>query len=320
MSYISGSISFCGNSVNCSTQTGQINGIACFWDSSSNCGIALLGEFYSGSINLGTIYEATFSDSSTNNGVILEQVDFFESAINNNCVCGTARFYDNSSNSSSGQLAEAAVFCDGAVNCGTIIGEACFYGTSSNSGVVTVAYFNESASNLGTISGSGLFFGTSVNSGIISGDAVFADSTTNNGTVEGSGSFATGASNEGGTVNGGSGVYTPPVSGLIINAYFCSANPGNYDATYSLCSWFSDAQLTCNLQSLPSSGNACFCSYYARAIGCEQYGPQYTPPTPDTIFTNNTYQIIGYSNQSTDVTEPNISGSGSLYYYSINIL
>jgi hypothetical protein len=214
MSYISGSISFCGNSVNCSTQTGQINGIACFWDSSSNCGIALLGEFYSGSINLGTIYEAAFSDSSTNNGVILEQVDFFENAINNNCVCGTARFYDNSSNSSSGQLAEAAVFCDGAVNCGTIIGEACFYGTSSNSGVVTVAYFNESASNLGTISGSGLFFGTSVNSGIISGDAVFADTTVNNGTVEGSGSFATGASNQGGTVNGGSGIYTPPSSGL----------------------------------------------------------------------------------------------------------
>jgi hypothetical protein len=197
-----------------SSSTGQINGISYFFGSSENCGLISLGEFFANSNNLGTVSTATFSDNAENNCIILEQVDFFENAINNKCVCGIARFNGDSLNGPSGQLANEAVFCDGAVNCGTIIGEACFYGTSSNSGVVTVAYFNESASNLGTISGSGLFFGTSVNSGIISGNAVFADTTVNNGTVEGSGSFATGASNQGGTVNGGSGVYTPPSSGL----------------------------------------------------------------------------------------------------------
>lgn len=217
MSYISGNIAFCDNSVNLSSSTGQIDGISYFFGSSRNCGLVSLAEFYSNSKNLCIVYAATFSDSSTNDCIVLEQVQFFENAINNNCVSGIATFYGNSSNSSSGQLAGATIFCDSAVNCGTIPGTACFYGTSLNSGIVEVAIFNDGASNLGTISGSGLFYGEAVNSGVVSGNAIFADTAVNNGDVEGNADFATGACNQGGTV-GSSGQYVPPYTGTESSA------------------------------------------------------------------------------------------------------
>ena len=252
MSYISGNIAFCGNSVNLSSSTGQIDGISYFFGSSRNCGLVSLAEFSSNSKNLCTVYTATFSDNSTNDCIVLEQVQFFENAVNNNCVCGIATFYGNSSNSLSGQLAGATIFCDGAVNSGTIPGTACFYGTSLNSGIVEVAIFNEGACNLGTISGSGLFYGTSLNCGVVSGNALFSDTSVNNGDVEGNANFAdtsvnngdvqgnanfaTGACNQGGTV-GSSGVYTPPYTGTESSATNWT-NCFN-DQWFNLYNWFS---------------------------------------------------------------------------------
>ena len=237
MSYISGNIAFCDNSVNLSSSTGQIDGISYFFGSSRNCGLVSLAEFSSNSKNLCTVYAATFSDNSTNDCVVLEQVQFFENAVNNNCVCGVATFYGNSSNSSSGQLADVAIFCDGTVNCGIIAGTACFCGTSLNSGIVEVAIFNDSASNLGIISGSGLFYGEAVNSGVVSGNAIFADTAVNNGDVEGNADFATGASNQGGTV-GSSGEYIPPFTGTGIAVQGTSWTNCFNRQWFNLCNWF----------------------------------------------------------------------------------
>ena len=217
MSYISGNITFCDNSVNLSTSTGQINGTACFLGSSSNCGPVCCASFFSTSSNCCTVYIADFNDTAVNNSIIVEQVAFCGSSCNNCCVCGSASFYGNSINSLTASLDGEVIFSGNSVNCGTIAGTACFYGTSLNSGIVEIAIFNDGASNLGTISGSGLFYGEAVNSGVVSGNAIFADTAVNNGDVEGNADFATGASNQGGTV-GSSGQYVPPYTGAESSA------------------------------------------------------------------------------------------------------
>lgn len=178
MSLLSGNVSFYDNSTNDSTDPNSIVGLPTFLDNSSNQGVILSGLFSGNSFNVGEVQaSATFVGSAINSGSVA-----------------------------------VATFDDGASNLGTITSSGSFYGTAVNSGIVGVAIFTGNAINLGTISGSGLFYGTAVNSGVISGNAIFADTTTNNGTVEGNANFATGASNQGGTVNGETGVYTPPVA------------------------------------------------------------------------------------------------------------
>ncbi len=182
MSLISGNISFYDNSTNDSSDPNSIIGLPSFLDNSSNQGVITSGLFSGSAFNAGQVSTATFAGNSINSGVV-----------------------------------SVAEFVGTASNLGTISDSGSFYGSAVNNGIVGTAIFTGGAINLGTITGSGLFYGTSTNSGVISGNAVFADTTTNNGTVEGNANFATGASNQGGTVNGETGVYTPPSSGNWFN-------------------------------------------------------------------------------------------------------
>lgn len=290
MSYISGNITFCDNSVNLSSSTGQINGIACFLGGSVNDGTVACANFYSNSNNLGVVYNANFNDSAINNNIIIEQAVFCGTSCNNSCVSGFA------------------IFSGDAVNCGSIIGVACFYGSSLNSGIVTNAYFNDNASNLGSISGSGLFFGTSINSGIISGNAIFADTTINNGTVEGGASFATGASNEGGSVSGSTGIYTPPFTGVVIEA----TNWTNYSnrCWFNLDNWFNTNYIN-NANSYPLSSANVIMSGNCAALTPLDCNLWVKPASINTTLITESTGIYFYSSTGYLLSGINISGNAT---------
>lgn len=290
MSYISGNITFCDTSVNLSTGTGQINGVACFLEQSINYGCVASANFYSNSNNLGTVYSANFNDSAINNNIVVTQAVFCGSSFNNSCVSGSA------------------VFSGSAVNCGTIAGTACFYGTSLNSGIVSIAIFNDDAVNLGAISGSGLFFGTSTNSGIVSGNAIFADTTVNGGTVQGNANFSTGAINQGGTISGCSGVYTPPFTGVLIQGTNWTNNDDAY--WFNLANWFNSAYTSgANLYPLCSTNvvmsGTCYATVY---LDCADW---VKPATINTTLITNPYGIYFCSATGHVISGINICGNAT---------
>lgn len=121
--------------------------------------------------NQATVDTAFFADSSTNNGDVIYE----------------SRFYDSAVNGVSGNLSDCTFF-DSAINTGTVTGAATFTNTSLNSGLlVGGAFFNDSTINVGTISSNNqiVFSNSATNTGIISSTqpAVFSDTTVNVGTA-----------------------------------------------------------------------------------------------------------------------------------------
>ena len=119
MSYISGNITFVGNSANCSAETGQIGGLAIFCDASINCGYIRCSFFLQTSSNLGVVYNTTFSGNSVNYGSVVGSGLFFGASVNSGIISGNAIFADTSINS--GTVQGNANFAIGASNQGGFV-------------------------------------------------------------------------------------------------------------------------------------------------------------------------------------------------------
>jgi hypothetical protein len=191
MASISGNIVFDNTSVSCTTETGQINGVACFCCLSVNYGVVCCANFTDSSNNVGVTHSSNFCCGSVNNGTIVESAKFYGETNNFGSSLGNTSFFDYALNQTFA-FVNNANFYDASANIGSITGNANFSNASHNQGIIY---------------GDANFIGASYNAGgIISGNAIFGDGTENNGTVCGNAFFATGASQGAGTVIGATGV------------------------------------------------------------------------------------------------------------------
>ncbi len=128
---------------NDSYNSGQINGDATFYDSTSNpYGYVIgTGEFYGSSSNPNSsVGVGIFHGTSVNNAQVDGQATFYDSSQNDSGWAGSAIFNDFSSNTANGS---------------EIYGDATFNGNSTNEGIVDGnAIFNVDSSDLGTVYGS----------------------------------------------------------------------------------------------------------------------------------------------------------------------
>jgi len=142
ISNVQGRVTFDNNSTNMS----NLDNGATFRGEAINTGTihCQSSTFHDNTINLGTITNpitggdgghATFTHTASNCGILTGRVNFKDDSVNNELVCRTAKFYNNSVNTVSGVICRNAYFYNNAVNNGSVIEDVFFDTYMSGVGV-----------------------------------------------------------------------------------------------------------------------------------------------------------------------------------------
>lgn len=222
---------------------GDIIGTAIFIETAENQASITTGIFTDSSLNNGDVLQNTYFYNNATNGVSGDPaaVNFYDSATNLGSLTGVANFSNTSTND--GIIAGAAIFKDSASNTGLVSSSnlISFSNSAINLGILNTTQpvqFSNTSTNAGTAVNAE-FSNSSVNTGLISVSATFTGSTANSGTVV-TGVFRDTASNIGLIID--SSIF----AGESTNTGIVSGNASFLDSSTNTGSVSGDAAFTGN--------------------------------------------------------------------------